>query len=330
MYLAPDKTRWSGRTTDPAAAPDYWYQVIQLLDLSHPIADDHGVHLALLGYACEEGVRRNQGRLGPSAGSGGAAAAGAKEVTKKLGRLANHLGEVCVADAGTVTCPEQDLEATQKAFGNRIARLLAANILPVGIGGGHDIAYAHYLGLREHLTKQGPGGRRLGILNFDAHFDLRPYPDGPTSGTPFRQILEADDDLSVIYFALGIQRAANPPSLFRAAEQYGVGCVTADACTATNVPRILELLGTFLSDVDHLYVTIDLDGFSSAYAPGVSAPSPLGFAPDFLFPVLRYLLSSGKVLSLDLAEFNPAFDRDGQTAVLAARIINEIALSLKE
>ena len=51
--------------------------------------------------------------------------------------------------------------------------------LTVVLGGGHETAYGSHLGL-------GPRPR-LGVLNLDAHFDLREA-ERPTSGTPFRQI----------------------------------------------------------------------------------------------------------------------------------------------
>ncbi|HCD99044.1 MAG TPA: formimidoylglutamase, partial [Flavobacteriaceae bacterium] len=48
-----------------------------------------------------------------------------------------------------------------------------------------------------------------------------------------------------------------------------------------------------------------------AYAPGVSAPSPMGFSPFFVVEMLRFLFETNKVISCDIAELNPLFDRDG-------------------
>jgi formiminoglutamase len=67
-----------------------------------------------------------------------------------------------------------------------------------------------------------------------------------------------------------------------------------------------------------------MDGFSSAYAPGVSAPSPLGFAPSFVYEALAFLFQSKKVISCDIAELNPDFDVDDSTAGLAARLVDYI------
>lgn len=94
--------------------------------------------------------------------------------------------------------------------------------------------------------------------------------------------------------------------------------------------KLKKRLSIFIGQVDYLYVTIDMDGFSSAYAPGVSAPSPLGFTPYFVFKVLSFLLESKKIISIDIAELNPSLDRDMVTANLAAKIIDFIVMNHKK
>jgi formiminoglutamase len=83
---------------------------------------------------------------------------------------------------------------------------------------------------------------------------------------------------------------------------------------------------SFLEKVDHLYITIDLDGFSSAFAPGVSAASPLGLSPNFIYQALAFLLKSKKVIACDIAELNPEYDKDNSTAQLAAKLVDYIVL----
>ncbi len=70
-----------------------------------------------------------------------------------------------------------------------------------------------------------------------------------------------------------------------------------------------------------------MDVFSSAYAPGVSAPSPMGCSPSDIIPVLKYIFNSKKIVSLDIAELNPLYDRDSQTVQLASRIVSVVAES---
>ena len=84
---------------------------------------------------------------------------------------------------------------------------------PIILGGGHETAYGHYLGVRNYIGKEA----KLGIINIDAHFDLRPYNEQPSSGTMFRQILEQDENSS--YLVLGIQRYGNTQALFDKADE---------------------------------------------------------------------------------------------------------------
>lgn len=312
-YTPPIPDLWTGRKTDPSLGKEYWYQCIEMLDIRQPFQKTDLPDIALLGYACEEGVRRNQGRPGT--------AKGPEAARKQMGKLANHLGGKRIADAGNVICPSGDLESTQKTLSFSISELIKAGIFPIVIGGGHDIAYGHFNGIRS-ATKG-----RIGIINFDAHFDLREPLDGPTSGTPFNQILKENEGVG--YLAVGIQRSANPPSLFNTAESYRVDYVlNLHCCINTDFRKaVIERIITFTERFDHIYVTIDMDGFSSAVAPGVSAPSPIGYLPPFFFPTLTAALATGKVASIDIAEFNPVFDQDGMTGKLVANVVETIVSS---
>lgn len=302
-YRAPDPKVWTGRTTTPARSAQYWYQNVRLQTWSEGPLD--GADFGIIGYVCEEGVRRNQGRSG--------AAAGPKAVRERTARLAWHHDGKTVADYGDVVCVGENMEDAQMQLALMVLNLIEAGQTPIVLGGGHDLAYGHFCGIRAATE-----GKKVGIINFDAHFDLRPVTDRPNSGTPFNQVL---DEGLVDYLVLGIQQPANTAELFTIAKEYGVEYVLAQHCRTYQLPTIIHTLESFLEHNDYVYLSIDLDGFSSAYAPGVSAPSPYGFSPAFAMSVLEFLLASGKVISVDLAEMNPAFDVDGCTARLAAGLV---------
>ena len=69
---------------------------------------------------------------------------------------------------------------------------------------------------------------------------------------------------------------------------------------------------------DAIVISLDLDSFAEAFAPGVSAPQPEGFTPSEVFEMLQLAGNEKKVVSLGIFELNPEVDRDGQTAKLAA------------
>lgn len=305
-YKRPKQALWQGRKTNPSLGVQYWYQAVNCINLEQ---DNLEADIALIGYECDEGIRRNLGRVG--------AKRGADSIREKLGSVAWHSSKI-VADIGNVVCVEEDLETCQNAFAHQITTLLEQEIFPIALGGGHDIAYAHFKGISNFLKGKE---QQIGIINFDAHFDLRPKPNGkPNSGTPFYQILE--EYKHVQYLPIGIQNQANTKELFDIAKQKKIDYLTILDCE--NYEFVQSKIRHFIDQNDTIYITIDLDGFSSAYAPGVSAPSPLGFAPNFVLRILEQLLNSRKVISIDLAEMNPTYDIDNHTANLAARLVDSI------
>ena len=308
-YAPPDQNLWTGRSTSPKDGPQYWYQRIELIDLrqqAFPLGKRGDV--VLIGYACDEGAARNQGRPG--------AAEGPDAVRRHLAGTAIQFESQDYFDVGNVICPDGDMEGAQNQLAQLVALCLEADMLPTIIGGSHDMALGSYRGLRATTDDT------IGIVNFDAHTDLRrPGPQG-NSGTPFYQILEEENADG--YLVIGVQSSAHTPALRRAVEKFEVELLYSDECQWNNIQLVKNYLETIVKDSDRLYVSVDLDGFSSAYAPGVSAPSPFGMEPMFVWECLKYLQLSGKLAVIDFAELNPRFDRDGQTAKLAARLIAEV------
>ena len=297
-YKAGDKAMYSGRNS--RLKNQYWHQDILVSDIED-LHNNNKTDIGIIGYVCDEGVKRNQGRIG--------ARKGPKSVRNKLGKLPIHFENKKITDFGDVICIDENLEDCQKALSITIHKLITNGVLPIAIGGGHDIAYGNFSGIKEalkHVSKN-----KVGIINFDAHFDLRAVETQPNSGTPFHQILSENTNVS--YFAIGIQQQANTKKLFEIAAKKNVSHVSNFDCETFSIKK-----------ADYLYITIDLDGFSAAYAPGVSAPSTLGLTPSFVYTVLAFLFQSKKVISCDIAELNPDFDVDDSTAGLAARLVDYI------
>lgn len=309
-YSPADKKQWSGRKTNKSLGEQYWYQAIKCVDLESE-ALVLNADVALVGYVCDEGVRRNLGRVGAKKGS--------SALRDRLGKVALHTNKKLI-DVGNIICKANYLEQCQTAFSKTITLLIENKIFPIAIGGGHDIAYAHYNGIYKALKNKV---KSIGIINFDAHFDLRPVETTPNSGTPFYQILSemALEDIKVNYLPIGIQKQANTLELFEIAKQKKVSFIDNFSC---DFLLIKEQLSKFIDKNEAIYITIDVDGFSSAYAPGVSAPSPLGFTPKFVMQSLEFLFGSKKVVSCDFAELNPAYDIDNQTANLVSRLVDFI------
>ena len=299
---------WTGRI-DPEPDSLRWHQVIRPLDA----AEAPGV--ALLGFACDEGVRRNQGRPG--------AAAAPAAIRKALASLAWHRDGPAF-DAGDVVCADGALEAAQARLATQVAGLLAAGHLPVVLGGGHEVAFGSWQGLADHLTARGERPPRIGIVNFDAHFDLRDPAHVHSSGTPFAQIAEAcaARGWPFRYACLGVSRASNTRALFRRAAALDVLVREDHEITPASVADVGTTLDAFVAGCEHVHLSIDLDVLPAWEAPGVSAPAARGLPLALVEPLVERVRDSGKVRLAELAEVNPEFDIDSRTARAAARLVH--------
>ncbi len=314
---AGDPSLWTGRT-DPedGGAERRWHQVVRCIDLPHAPARGRGP--ALIGFASDEGVRRNGGRTG--------AAGGPDAIRRACAPLPWHGSKgMSLLDVGDVRC-DGGLAEAQSAFANGVRALLQAGYFPIGIGGGHEIAFGSFLGIASWWQEHS-AARALGILNLDPHFDLRPPSPEISSGTPFRQMWDwcRERNRPFHYLCAGVEPYANTRSLFHTARECGCQWITGDELREPGQPGARATLRKWLSQIDGLYLSIDLDLFAAPFAPGVSAPALIGQLPAHVLPLLDLAASSGKLVGMDIAELNPRFDSDQRTARLAAGLISRLA-----
>lgn len=314
-YLPPDPTVWLGRTDIPDGS--CFFQHIKLLNLlADKPARSHGTTFALIGFKCDEGVQRDLGRTG--------AFEGPTAIRHRLSKLPVQKPDICIYDVGNIICTDHDLEASQKALADVVALLQAQDIRPIVMGGGHEVAWGHYQGLAQQIHPD----KHLGLINFDAHFDLHPME--PTfrasSTTAFYQIAEAHEKEKrrFDYNCIGIQHVGNIRQAFELAKKLDVKFIFADELHQGQAEKCFDFVDRIVDQNDLIYISLSLDVFSPAFAPGVSTIQPLGLNPWHVIPLIRQLASSGKAISYDIAEHVPRYDIDHRTSKLAATLIYEI------
>lgn len=318
IYKAANRELWQGRVDSESNFNAFrWHQLIKFIDLSDQklpqIEGKRG--FAFIGFCCDEGIRRNKGRIG--------AAQGPDNIRKELATLPCWFDKnVDIFDVGNIYCENIDLEASQAELAKIVEKVLNLRLFPIILGGGHEVALGSYMGTLNHLRKEN-NKPRLGIINFDAHFDLRPYDRGGTSGTMFRQIADMckTQEIEYSYLCVGVEKYSNTVDLFKTAEELGVKYIKSSEVSNRNYPTAINGLEEFLKTQDHIYMTVCSDVFSAAHAPGVSAPQSLGLDPKVVLEMIEYVLDTGKTISFDIAEVSPIYDRDNMTADLASMII---------
>jgi arginase len=184
---------------------------------------------------------------------------------------------------------------------------LQGGAVPLVLGGDHAITHPV---LRAVHAAHGP----VSILHFDAHPDLYADFDGnPRShASPFARIMEAG--LARRLVQVGI-RTANSHCREQA-ERYGVEIVPIEGFTPAAVP-VLE---------GPLYISVDIDGIDPSEAPGVSHPEPGGLTVRGVLAVLRR--QTAPIVGADIVEYNPRFDQHDRTAIVAAKLLRELAAAI--
>ena len=308
-----EESIWKGRFDGDEPIYHRLFQKVQL-DQDYDAISKNA--FAIHGFSVDEGVRRNKGRQG------------AKNAPDVIRRNMSNFPVVQtnfnLFDFGNVYCENQNLEASQENLAQNVSEVLKREGKSIVIGGGHEVTFAHYSGVKKAFPN-----KKIGIINFDAHFDNR-IPEegvGASSGTGFWQIAQEGPIHSI---HIGIQKNSNTLKLFDIANEYRMKYILADQLYFENVSNLITQIDQFLARVDVLYLTICMDVFNAAIAPGVSALAYNGiFAdPAFLF-LYRHLLKLDKMVALDVAEVNPEYDQQERTARLAASLLNEWLMTEK-
>ena len=298
---------WQGRFDgdDPL-----YHRIFQRVSLESSYGSISPNDFVLHGFAIDEGVKRNKGR------------AGAKDapdiIRKNMSNFPVVNPEFSLKDFGNISCEDGNLEKSQHQLAEKVAEVLKRKAKSVVLGGGHEVTYAHYSGIRKAFPNS-----KIGIINIDAHFDNREPENGVgcSSGTGFWQIAQ-ESEINSLH--IGIQRNSNTLKLFDTAHQYGMKYILADELFFENLPTVYQKIDDLVIACDILYLTVCMDVFNASVAPGVSASAYNGIFPDAAFMhFFRHILKSEKLMALDIAEVNPSLDIEQRTARLAASLVNE-------
>jgi arginase len=209
--------------------------------------------------------------------------------------------EITLHDRGDL--PLSETPSDDALIEAAIAQSLKSGAIPIALGGDHSITYPI---LRAIAAHHGP----VEILHFDAHPDLYDQLGGDrrSHASPFARIME--EGLCSQLTQIGI-RTLNTHQR-QQAERFGVRMI-----------EMKDIGRASFAFEKPLYISIDLDAFDPAFAPGVSHHEPGGLSVRDVVDLLLDL--EVPLLGADVVEYNPDRDLNGVTAVLAAKLVKELA-----
>jgi formimidoylglutamase len=232
------------------------------------------------------------------------------------------------ADIGDVQVVLTDMEGTFKRISQMVRTLVAKGIVPVMIGGDHSIAFPNLRGVIEAM---GPG-KKLGVIHFDAHHDLRKAHLGAeSSGVPFRKTLEMPGTLLSGHnlVQIGLAEFTNSPELDDYAKEMGVTAISGlevrERGMAAVVDQALRIAG---DGTDAIYLSVDIDVLDHSQAPGTAAPNPFGLDAHDVQYAMRKIGASGRLIGADLVEISPPFDPRNITGSTGASLILSLLYGL--
>jgi formiminoglutamase len=258
--------------------------------------DYRGSHIALFGVKEERGSKKNAGT-----------AEGADEIRKKLYQLKKGTGEYRIVDLGNLN-PGIDLDETYVRISEVCRMLLEENVLPVIIGGTHDLDYGQYAGY-ETLEKL------VSFLNVDACLDLEDKYESGESNSHIHRILLHEPNYLFSYTHLAYQTYLIDQSAVSILEK-----LYFEAFRIGQIRTNIQEIEPTIRNADLL--SFDVTAIRSSDAPGNANAQPFGLTGEEACQICWYAGLNEKLSSAGFYEYNPAFDDiNRKTASVVATMI---------
>jgi guanidinopropionase len=269
-----------------------------------------GLDIALVGVPMDLGVSNRPGaRFGPRS-------------VRSIERIGPYhptfrgvpKSAVRAADVGDVPFRSRySLEQSLEDIEHYYLALKAQGVRPLSVGGDHSITYP----ILKALGKGAP----VGLVHIDAHCDTMGAYDGSKfhHGGPFRlAVLDGvlDPERTI---QIGIRGSAN--MFWEFSHASGMTVIYMEDFMRMGVTAVAERARAVVGD-GPIYISIDVDGFDPAYAPGTGTPETGGLEAREGLVLLR-ALSGLNVIGADVVEVAPQYDPTTNTSQLAAQLLFE-------
>ncbi len=221
------------------------------------------------------------------------------------------VSEEKIYDEGDLVPKPNDVNETIALVSDFLSEMRKENRKTILLGGEHTLTMAV-----EKIL-----GKKTLLIVFDAHADMRDeYLSSKINHATFlRRISENFPSENIVLVgtrALSVEEE-------NYIKQEGIKTFSSRRIWSYGPSETGNKLERICEEYDEIYISIDMDVFDPAYAPGVGTPEPLGLDPFSFMSIYGRLLRTKKVIGIDVVETNPLLDNGYQTSFLAAKIIVE-------
>jgi len=239
---------------------------------------------------------------------GGGTARGPEAILEASYQLEAYDGISCPCEKGIHTHPPQHTLAFME---REIAQILKQHKIPVMLGGEHTVTVAALKALRAT-------GEEVGIIQFDAHADLRAEYEGDTLSHACA--LHHAVEMNFPLFQIGVRSLSLPEVELR--KEKNIPYLDGYEIGRNGIPENL-LPEDF---PDKVYITIDVDGLDPSIMPATGTPEPGGLNWFQLFQCLEQITSQKTIVGFDVVELAPIKNFHAPDFLCARMIYNLMGL----
>jgi agmatinase len=227
--------------------------------------------------------------------------------------------ELRIVDFGDAPVVPTDAERSHAAIEATVRQVLAADALPVVLGGDHSITEPEIVAC---AAIHGP----IGLVHFDTHTDTGTQVFGAerSHGTPMYRLVEAGRVDPKRYVQIGLRGYWPGPPEFEWQRAKGITSYFMHDVRREGIEPVVERTIEILGE-GPVFLTVDVDVLDPAFAPGTGTPEPGGMTPLQLLPSVRRIAQELELVGTDVVEVIPTAPGSADiTALVADRIVREI------
>lgn len=225
--------------------------------------------------------------------------------------------DVEIRDCGDVPTIPNSVERTRDQVAAFVGTV-AASTFPIVLGGDHYITYPSFLGYADTVDSD------VGMIHIDAHSDTVESSvifGDHFHGSPMSRIDESPYGGYENHAMIGI-RGYEGPTFDELVADRDIQVSTAGDVREQGIAACIEEAVEHATDgVEHVYLTVDIDGIDPAFAPGTGTPEPGGLSDRDLLLAMDLLGGCDAIGAMDVMEVAPTLDPTNITSRLAANAI---------
>lgn len=227
-----------------------------------------------------------------------------------------------------------DILSADKSLADKVYESLNDSHFPLIIGGDHSMTWGSLSGVSKYYNSE------IGCIYLDAHGDFNSRDSSPTGnvhGMHMYYLMGYGDDDYVNFYTPG--QKIKPQNIFflgtrsldkgeqLLSQKEDLNIFSTQSIRTLGVENIYDRLLSRIANLTKIHFSLDIDCLDPSVAPGTGVPEADGLTLNEVEYLVKKILSTGKVISMDLVEFNPLLDIDNRTFEVCKNILRLIDAS---